>query len=213
MTKSLATRYRNLPVKHKLRLVVMVTVGAALVLACGAVLAYDQIAARESMRNDLSVLAEIFSANSTAALSFNDRAAAEELLSTLGAKQSVTGGFLYTPDGKLFARYDRTLQPGQSAAPVLTTDGSWFEATRLLSFKSIMLNGQKIGVVGLESDLEELTVRFRRFAAIILAILLGASLLALLLSSKLQSIILKPIGHLALVARTVSLKKTTPYER
>ena len=37
--------------------------------------------------------------------------------------------------------------------------------------------------------------------------MLGASLLALLLSSKLQGIILKPIGHLAQVAKTVSLEK------
>ena len=43
--------YRNLPVKHKLRLVIMVTVTAALLGACAAVLAYDRLAARNSMRN------------------------------------------------------------------------------------------------------------------------------------------------------------------
>src|SRR5690349_8232182 len=96
---SIATRYRNLPIKHKLRLVIMVTVGCALMLACGAILIYDQIAARESMRNDLDVLAEIFSANSTAALTFNDRPAAEELLSTLKAKRHITAAFLYGSDG------------------------------------------------------------------------------------------------------------------
>src|ERR1041384_4914631 len=92
---SLATHYRNLPVKLKLRWVIMVTVGCALLLACSAVLGYDQVAARESMQNDLVVLADIFSANSTAALSFNDRPAAEELLSTLKAKQHITSAFLY----------------------------------------------------------------------------------------------------------------------
>ena len=104
---SITTRYRNLPVKHKLRLVIMVTVGAALMLACAAVLAYDQIAARDSMRNDLAVLAEIFSANSTAALSFNDRPAAEELLSTLSAKRHITAAFIHSADGKQFASYHR----------------------------------------------------------------------------------------------------------
>ena len=44
---SIATRYRNLSIKHKLRLVIMVTVSCALMLACTAVLVYDQIAARE----------------------------------------------------------------------------------------------------------------------------------------------------------------------
>ena len=204
---SITTRYRNLPVKHKLRLVIMVTVGAALMLACAAVLAYDQIAARDSMRNDLAVLAEIFSANSTAALSFNDRPAAEELLSTLSAKRHIMAAFIHSADGKQFASYHRAQHLMQSAAPVLRRDKSWFEADRLILSKSISLNGQRIGAVTLESDLGELDERLRRFAEIILAILLGASLLALLLSSKLQGIILKPIGHLAQVAKTVSLEK------
>src|SRR5258706_10645709 len=134
---SVASRYHNLPIKHKLRFVVMVTVTVALVVACAGVLAYDQVTTRNSMRNDLDVLAEIFSANSTAALSFNDRPAAEELLSTLKAKQPVTAAFLYTADGRLFARYDRARHPEQSAARPLRADGSWFESDRLVSFKSL----------------------------------------------------------------------------
>jgi len=54
-----ANIYRNLPVRHKLRLVIMVTVTLALLCACAAVLAYDRLAARDSMRTDLQVLAEM----------------------------------------------------------------------------------------------------------------------------------------------------------
>src|SRR5512142_2319468 len=124
---TIATRYRNLPVKHKLRLVIMATVSCALMLACAAVVVYDQIAARESMRNDLDVLAEIFSANSTAALSFNDRPAAEELLSTLQAKPHITFAALFRPDGTIFARYRRE---GAGAGRMVTlppVDRTWFE--------------------------------------------------------------------------------------
>ena len=64
--------YRNLPVRYKLRLVIMATVTAALLGAGGAVLAYDRLAARNSLRNHLEILAEMVSANSTAALSFDD---------------------------------------------------------------------------------------------------------------------------------------------
>ena len=203
---SIATRYRNLPIKHKLRLLIMATVSCALMLACAAVLVYDQITARESMRNDLDVLAEIFSANSTAALSFNDRAAAEELLSTLQAKQHITSAFLYQSDGTVFARYRR---PGAAGRPVTPPpiDRTWFEGDRLIVFKSVLLHGQKIGAVCLKSDLEELDARLRRFAEIVLAILNLSVLLALVLSSRLQGIVLRPIVHLAEVARTVSLEK------
>ena len=204
---SIATRYRNLPIKHKLRLVIMATVSCALMLACAALLVYDQIAARESMRNDLDVLAEIFSANSTAALSFNDGPAAEELLSTLQAKQHIVFASLFRPDGTVFARYRREEASGGRVTAPPPVDRTWFEGDRLIVFKSVWLNGQKIGTVCLKSDLEELNGRLRRFAEIVLAILTGTALLALLLSSRLQGIILRPIVHLAQVARAVSLEK------
>jgi len=172
---SVSTRYRNLPIKHKLRLLIMATVSCALMLACAALLVYDQIAARNSMRNDLDVLAEIFSANSTAALSFNDRPAAEELLSTLQAKQHITSAFLYEPDGMVFARYRREGAAGREVEPP-PVDRTWFEGDRLIAFKSVWLKGQKIGAVCLKSDLEELHDRLRRFAGIVLAILVHYAL-------------------------------------
>jgi len=204
---SIAIRYRNLSIKHKLRLVIMVTVSCALMLACAAVLIFDQIAARASMRNDLEVLAEIFSANSTAVLSFNDGPAAEELLSTLKAKQHITFAGLFRLDGSLFATHRRDQANAARLLVLPPADRTWFESDRLVVFKSVLLNGQKIGSVVLKSDLEELNTRLRRFVEIILAILTGTLLLALLLSSRLQRIILRPIVHLAQAARTVSLEK------
>ncbi len=158
---SMATRYRNLAVKQKLRLIVMATVSLVLLLACAAVLPYDQIAARDSMRNDLGVLADIFSANSSAALSFNDRSAAEELLSTLQAKQHVVAAFLYAADGKLFATYYRPPEQTRIAAPRPEDDSSRFGADRLVLFRSVLLKGQKVGTVCLESDLGELNARLQ----------------------------------------------------
>ena len=39
-------RFRNLPVRHKLRMIGLITVCTALLAACGAALAYDRIATR-----------------------------------------------------------------------------------------------------------------------------------------------------------------------
>ncbi len=56
---SWAARYRDLPIRYKLQLIVMLTVGAALTVACGAILIYHYYTLRDSLRRDLSVLAEI----------------------------------------------------------------------------------------------------------------------------------------------------------
>jgi signal transduction histidine kinase/DNA-binding response OmpR family regulator len=182
----------------------ILTVSAALIFACAVLLVYDQLAARDSMRKDLGVLADIFSANSTAALSFKDPAAANELLSTLKAKRNIVTVLIYSAEGKPFARYHRTQGPIGSAPRAPRGDGSWFEGDRLVLFRSIELGGQTIGTVYVESDLKELGTRLKRFAGIVLGVLLGAAWLALILSSKLQGIILTPVAHLAQAAKMVS---------
>ena len=200
-------RYRDLSIAHKLRLVIMLTVSAALILACTAVLVYDRLAARDSMRNDLMVEAAIFSTNSTAALSFKDLAAENELLSTLEAKRQISSAVVFTADGKSFASYRRADEPNRPVPPAPRADGCWFEGDRLVLFRGIAIGEKKLGTFYIESDLSEIETRFNRLAVIILGILLGASLLALLLSTKLQSTITKPIAQLAQVAEKISRDK------
>jgi len=70
-----------------------------------------------------------------------------------------------------------------------------------------MLYDQLVGTVYLESDLKEIQARLTRFAGIVAIVLLGTSLFAFLLSSKLQGVISKPILQLAHTARMVSIEK------
>ena len=72
----LVAKYRSLPVRHKLLLIIMATVSAALTVSCGAVLTYVHFILRDEMRNDLTILADIYGSNSTAALTFGDGRAA-----------------------------------------------------------------------------------------------------------------------------------------
>lgn len=113
-----SAHYRDLPIRHKLRLIVMLTVGAALTIACAAILTSYYFMQRDSLRRDLTVLAEITGDNSTAALSFGDRKNAEELLSGLRAKRSLATGALYAADGRIFASYRR--DPGADIPPGFT---------------------------------------------------------------------------------------------
>lgn len=202
-----AVTHRSFSIKQKLRLIIMVTVGVALVLASLAVVGYDYWAFRTSMRNDLDVLAEIFGSNSTAALSFADQKATEEILSGLEPKRHIVGACIYSSDGDLFATYRRQPETEGFVCPRLQNDSSWFEASRLLLFRRILLHGKPIGAIYLESDLGEIHERLRSFAEIVSLILFVTSLLALGLSAKLQTIISEPIAHIAQTAKIVSLEK------
>ncbi|MEO8125550.1 MAG: response regulator [Bryobacteraceae bacterium] len=159
------------------------------------------------MRNDLGVLAEIYEANSTAALTFNDRNAARELLAGLSAKHSIESAVIYSPDGSVFASFRR-----DSAAlplPVLRAqaDRIWFDGDQLQLFSHIRFQNQTVGFLYLQSDLTDVSARIRESAEIVLLILLSASFCAFLVASGLQGAISGPIQHLAETAKLVSVGK------
>ena len=90
MRHRLSSFLRPLSIRKKLQAVIMASVAAALVLACGGLLAFTIVAIRASMRTGVGILAQVIGENSTAALSFNDAAAAAELLQGLKGQPSIT---------------------------------------------------------------------------------------------------------------------------
>jgi len=202
---AMITRYRNLAVRHKLRLIVLFALVAALIPASIAVVIYDQIAARQEMRTDLEVLAEIVGSNSTAAVTFGDFAAANELLSGLRAKKHIVSAVIFSDDGKPFAKYRRDAD-SQAPVPALRS-ASRFEQDRLIVYRNIKLDAQIAGVICLESDLGALHQRLVRFAWAVFLILLISSAVATALSSRLQRAVSEPIAHLASMAMLVSGQK------
>ncbi len=200
----LAAKYRNLPVRHKLLIIIMFTAGAALWLACAAILTYDQISKRAEMRNNVEVLARILALNSTAALTFHDPRAADEVLAGLKPMQHIVMAYIYAADGSPFAGYHAG---SPRSAPPFHAAGTWFEFGRLVTYQPIQLNDQVLGTIYVESDLKELSARLRRFGLVLLLILAGAAGLAFMLSLRLQRVVSGPIAHLAGVAKAISAER------
>jgi two-component system, sensor histidine kinase and response regulator len=199
-------QYRNLPVKRKLRLIIMGTVCTALMLACAAVLIYFHSVLHKTMENDLGILTEIFAANTSAALTFDDSRAAQELLSGLKARDSIVFAAVYSADAKVFASYSRDGEQRESTLPRTWTARRWFERSRLQIFKPILVDGRSIGTIYVESNLGEVHAQIKQSAVVVLTILLAAALMALGLASRLQRAISEPIRHLAETARHVSVQ-------
>ena len=202
----LTCRYRNLPVKRRLVLIIMATVGAALIFALGANLAFANIVLRSDIMSDLGILADVVGSYSARPLMSHESRAAAEFLSTLQAKPHITAGALFTKDGRIFAQYQRDAgSPGRT--PAFHREGSWVENDRLVVYRDITLAGQREGVIYLESDSGEVHARLLRIFILIVSILLVTMALALALSSRLQRVISEPIAHLAAIARKVSQEK------
>jgi two-component system, sensor histidine kinase and response regulator len=198
---------RDISISRKLKLVIMLTTSVALLVASAAFVAYDLIAFRQSMASDLSTLAKVIGTNSTAALAFNDRGAAKDVLSALTAKQNIVRARIYESDSDLFAEYVRDGERDDIALTVQQQSQVGFADGYLIASETIDLDGETIGTVYLISNLDVFRSRLNRYAGVVAAVLLGSLLVAFLLSSKLQSLISDPISHLAKTVRAVSVDK------
>ena len=190
-------------------MMVILASGAALLLACAALLSYELFTYREGMVRMLSVRADIIGANSASALLFNDEAAAVDTLAALNADPHVVSAGIYTRDNQAFATYGRSDK--QRAVALRErfndVDGHWFDSDGLILFRKIVFKGETIGTVYIQCDLEEMNARFWQYLAIIFVVLLASCSVALFISTRLQRKITQPLFHLVETAQTVSHKK------
>jgi len=194
---------RDLPIRRKLMVILMIATGGALLLAGAGLLTLDFFRFRREMVTDLETLAKIVAQNSTASLSFHDPIAVEETLAALNAKPSVLGAAVYDEQGALFGTWPRE-DPKPDFPPGPGPEGYEFRQDSLALFEPVILDGERIGTVYVESSLSEISKRLRFRFFTMAAVFLVSALAALALSSGLQGLISKPVLHLADTARAVS---------
>jgi PAS domain S-box-containing protein len=193
-------------IKRKLTLIIMLTCSVALLLACAAIIFFEIAGTRQILKRNTQVMADVIGANSSATLSFKDKTAAKETLAALKAEPYVITACLYNQEGEVFATYYREgTKP--TRPPAVRGEGLTFEASTLNLFHKITFDGEVIGTVLIQSDLRLIRERLQTFLGIIGFVMLSATLVAFLLSLRLQGLISGPISDLAETANQVANQK------
>jgi signal transduction histidine kinase/ActR/RegA family two-component response regulator len=199
---------RTFTIKQKLTLITMASSVVALLLVAVAFLTYEHFAFRQTMVRDLFTQAEIIGNQSTAALTYDDKNNAGDILRALNAKKNIVAAGLYKQNGELFASYFVPERNNSQPMPLRAGPDGWrFSGDFLVLFRPIKMNGESIGTIYLKSDLTELHTRLGQYAAIFVMFTLASLAATYLLASRLQRIISRPISHLAETAKTVSAEK------
>jgi len=97
--------FRDLPIKRKMMLVIMLTNITALVLTAASFITYDLVTFRESLVRNIRSISTIVAENSTSALLFEDEELATKNLSEFKVDPHVRLAALYDVHGKLYAQY------------------------------------------------------------------------------------------------------------
>src|SRR3712207_6524542 len=137
---------RDLPIKRKLMLVILLTSSFALVLMGSALITYELITFRRTLATNMGVLANIIGSNSTAALAFEDQKSAQEILSALSAEPQITSAAIYDDQGRIFARFPAELDWSQFPTGP-ESDGHRFSGTHLLMFRPIVQEATRLGTI------------------------------------------------------------------
>jgi signal transduction histidine kinase/DNA-binding response OmpR family regulator len=195
-------------IKHKLIVLVMITTGAALLTASLAFSLIDFFSYRRMLQSELTALADVLGANSTAALAFGDHPAAEEVLHALRADRRVSEACIFDRSGEPFANFDRDLGRAHMVPARARPAGVYLEDGWIHVSRPIMLVDDQLGTICLVADIRLVYGRLGSFGVIAGVVLLVSSLVALLISSRLQRIISGPILALADTARRVTAEKT-----
>ena len=203
-------RWSARSISGRLTALILLVSGIALLLAYVSFLAYDYYSLRGELIQSLETQANIISTNSEAALLFDDPQTANTTLSGLRATTSIVTAQIFRRDGSDFAGYTRPglkvqaivhrLSPGQKEAS-WTADG-----TVVLGYQ-ITSGGKAIGSVYLVAETRDVVTRATRFGVMSAGILLICFAIALLATSTMRGVLIRPLTNLSETAQIVSRKR------
>lgn len=188
-------------------LVILIASNTALFLASMAVIIYDRQSDKNTMQQEMKVLANVIAARSAAALTFQDTHLAEENLHAFSEKVTVLSACIYDNEKLLFAGYDgiNNQYVCNQSAPEIK---SGFVEDYYIERKDITLDGYNLGSLYVTVSLDDINQRLLRYIAIVSLIFVAAGVFAFVLAIKLQKIITGPIDELADVARKIHHDKS-----
>lgn len=199
---------QNMPIRRKLMTIILVTTGTALLLTCVGFVIAQLVSLRQSTVAKVVTLGEVIASNSTAALAFDDRDAAREILRALSAAPNVVAAGLIDSDGQVFATYPATL-PQQAlqvdVAADVVGDGYFFADHYLWGRQPVTQDGRRrLGTLILKLDMAPVYRQLAIYGGVAALVAVFSLLAAYLVSRALQRQISQPILALAETASAVS---------
>jgi signal transduction histidine kinase len=220
--------FRDISIKNKLNIVIILTSAIILLIASIAFVINDSITYRRQMITDLFTLADLVGINSTAGLLFNDSRTTEKNIAALKANPHIILSNIFSKKGDIFASYFRegveydeqhalpdnptlsdyyALHDIKTSVNIPIEEVYFFNDDHVDIFKTIVYKQRIVGTVHLQSDLEALNARFFWAGAIVASVFFVSLLLAFMLASKLQHLITAPIYTLLATMKAVSEDK------
>jgi signal transduction histidine kinase/CheY-like chemotaxis protein len=192
---------RDLSIRSKVMLGNVLVAGVTLLLGFGGLAAYNVSAIRDTEVAALAGMARIAASNCSAAVWFEDRETAAEVLEGLGDEPSVEAAAIFAK-GQLFAAYRRT--PAARLPDDAPVERYRFSDGSVQLSQPIVVDGEQVGTVHVRAGLERMQARLQRYGLIAACAALVSLLVAMGLSALIRRFVANPIIELATTARRIT---------
>ncbi|TAJ25005.1 MAG: HAMP domain-containing protein, partial [Planctomycetota bacterium] len=189
---------------RKLTLIIVGTSSAALLLGASAFLLLGWSTARQTLVDDLHLMADVLGTNMRSALEFDDAQFVEEELAKLGRQAHLQYACVYDEKSHVFATWsarDALVVAPPADAQLLSSEVDNGVARVV---HPIEVDGQRIGSLFLQSDDSPVSARLMQIVGMVGAGWVACVALSWLLARRLQAHISAPLVALSTTARRIS---------
>lgn len=204
--------FKNASIQWKLHFLTVFAILIALTLSSAVFLMQSIRGFRVSKLKQVTALAKVLGANVNAAIEFNDKATAEDILSSLAVQPSIEVAAVYDQEGRLFATFPRKC-PNPQDLPYSPAEGASFKNGYLEVVRPIQPMDQafglksaessRIGSIYLRTDLSEITSKTRQHSITMLAVFVVALAVSMVAARAILLRITKPIKSLVDAAERI----------
>ena len=190
---------------EKLRRVNLQALGLAVGLLALVITLASLVISALALESNTRVMTRVLADNAAASLMFLDKEAAARVLATLEHLPDVRGAAIFDTQLAEFVRYGRFLAEGEGRQkPSLSSEHAQFRLDTLHMTQPIVENGNVIGVLDLDLDLQPLYTQVFAHTSIVAAAALLALWLATGMLRRLNGVVLRPLTTLSALMERVA---------
>src|SRR5690606_22471160 len=136
-------------------------------------------------KKNLSTLGVVIASNSSAALAFDSRQDAAEILEAFKADEHIIAACLYDKNGDIFAKYPHNLPSGSLPAEP-GSQGYEFKNSFLEGFEPVLQENLFLGTLYIKSDLKAIYAQLRLNSLVAVFFISASLLITYIISNLLQ---------------------------
>ena len=225
MKKRRWLRIGNLSIRTKLFLLLSLTAVLALVPVSTALIINEKFSVERNLVGELRSMADLVALNSSAALAFMDRQAAEEDLRSLSASPSIAMAVLYDEKGQSYSTYrrkgvdvaalmddlEKTYPCRPSIAEQLRDQNqlTYITGSHVHIIRPVWAETHRVGAIHLVDDMQQVRSRLAGYLFLMSAVVATTLIAVVLLSARMQELFTAPL--LALMGSMNSVTRDKDY--